>query len=170
MRHLIEISEQDIFNYVFYPELLSPDKKEFLDLRRNDFFEQIDLCNYLKQNNIPVQKSASTVSKQDIIELYPVNVNASNNNNYFTLAAGSSELSKKIETKTFTDDHSKYLVRLVSTTDEKTLYVFTKEKIFREARLTLFPSHKSYKIDSDESAIKIDDFENVERISIEYIN
>ncbi len=170
MKPFFEISEQDIFNYVFYPDQVSLDKKEFLDLHKSDFLEQLEFCTYLEKLNIATQKSNFISGKSNVVELFPVVLNIPNNSNYFTLAAGSSELSKKIETKTFTDNHSRFLVRLVSTIDEKTLYVFTKEKTFKEAKLTLFPSHKSYKIDSVESSIKIDDFEEVESISIEDMN
>ncbi len=170
MKPFFEISEHDIFNYVFYPDQVSRDKKDFLDQHRNDFLEQLEFCSFLKQINSTVQKSNFISGKSNVVELFPVVINIPDQNNYFTLAAGSSELSKKIETKTFTDNHSRFLVRLVSTIDEKTLYVFTKEKTFKEAKLTLFPSHKSYKIDPTESSIKIDDFEEVESISIEDIN
>lgn len=171
MKDFIRISEQDIFYYVFYPDQLIADKKEFINAHKEEFKEQIEFCNALKEFKFASDNTTETFSfNQKPVELNLVELNAGVANNILTLAAASSELSKKIETKTFTDEKSQYLVRLVSTEEEKRLYVFSKAKNFKSARLTLLPSNKSYTVDSLDSSILIDTIENVEKISIEAIN
>ena len=171
MQNYLRISEQDIFYYVFYPDQLITDKKEFLDAHREEFKEQIEFCNALKEFKFNSENTGETISfNQQKVELRPINFKATDPFNILTLAAASSELSKKIETKTFTDENSQYLVRLVSTEDEKRLYVFSKTKSFKSAKLTMLPSNKSYTVDSPDSSILIDTIENVEKISIEAIN
>ena len=152
------ITEQDIFNYVFYPETLSPDMRHFIDKHQSDFKSQIELCKALNE---------TASSDSNIIYLLRVEPSTLNLNTHFTLAAASSELSKKIETMTFMDSNSQFLVRLVASGGEKTLYVFPKDQDFKEAKLTLLPSQKSFSISPVESTIKIDDSENIEKISIE---
>jgi hypothetical protein len=170
MNNFFDISEQDIFNFVFYPDQLSIEKKEYLNRHIDEFKEQIDFCMILKQSDIQSDYDKEKC-KYDftIIELLPITP-LNHNCNYLTLAAASAELSKKIETKTFMDANSQYLVRLVCTEDEKKLYIFSKEKCLVDAKLTLFPSEKSYKINPAEASIIIDKTEEVEKISIENIN
>jgi hypothetical protein len=40
------ITEQDIFNYVFYPGSLTTDKKNYLDSFQNDYIEQIEFADH----------------------------------------------------------------------------------------------------------------------------
>jgi hypothetical protein len=171
MKSFFDISEQDIFNFVFYPDQLSIEKKEYLNRHIDEFKEQIDFCMALKQTTVQYAKGKET-SKHDftIVELMPIQPITPNNNNYLTLAAASAELSKKIETKTFMDANSRFLVRLVCTENEKKLYVFSKEKCLEDIKITLFPSEKCYKINPVESSIVIDKTEEIEKISIENIN
>lgn len=165
------ITEQDIFNYVFYPGSLTSDKKNYLDSNQNDYIEQIEFCRSLNQTLEPINDSADFErQKCKVIDLYPVKLNVLNSSNHLTLAAASSQLNKRIETKTFTDDNSQFLVRLVAADGEKKLYVFSKNKEFKEARLTLFPSQKCINIKSFELPISIDNLEDVEKISIEEYN
>ena len=165
------ITEQDIFNYIFYPDVLETDKKNYLDVHRQDFSEQIDFCIELnKTDNVKEEMLEPAQQQVRIIQLYPVRLSINNNNNQLTLAAGSSELSKRIETKTFTDDNSQFLVRLVAADGEKKLYIFSKNKEFKEAKLTIFPSQKSFRISSFDLPIKIDNLEEIEKISIEDYN
>jgi len=171
MKSFFDISEQDIFNFVFYPDQLSIEKKEYLNCHIDEFKEQIDFCMALKQTTVQPEKGKE-ISKHDfvIVELLPIKLITLNNNNYLTLAAASAELSKKIETKTFMDSNSQFLVRIVSTEDEKKLYVFSKEKCLEDVKITLFPSEKCYRINPVESSIVIDKTEEIEKISIENIN
>ena len=171
MKQNLSISEQDIFNYVFHPEILPPNTKNYLDSHTKDFIEQIEFCReFNKRERMYKENSESKNQEVKVVELYPINLKITDKNKYFTLAAASSELSKRIETKTFTDDKSQFLVRLVAADGEKKLYVFSKNKEFKEATLTLFPSQKSFKINSFELPIKIDNLEEIEKISIEDFN
>lgn len=167
-----QITEQDIFNYVFYPDSLTTEKKIFLDTHQNDYLEQIEFCRELNksENSKDESELLPNYSKLKVIELFPINLNIAANSEYLTLAAASSELNKRIETKTFTDENSQFLVRLVAAEGEKKLYIFSKSKEFKEAKLTLFPSLRSFTINSFELPIKIDNLEEIEKISIEDFN
>ncbi len=171
MNKFFDISEQDIFNFVLYPDQLSIEKKEYLNSHIDEFKEQINFCTSFKQYTMQ-SESRKTTQKHDVtlVELLPIKTIIPVNNNFLTLAAASAELSKKIETKTFMDANSQFLVRLVCTEDEKKLYVFSKEKCLEDAKLTLFPSEKSYKINPVEASIVIDKTEEIEKISIENTN
>ena len=165
------LTEQDIFNYIFYPDNLDSEKKNYIDNHAEDYAAQIEFCMALNRAEVLKDENFEPIQhKVNIIELYPVKLNINSNNNQLTLAAASSELSKRIETKTFTDDNSQFLVRLVAADGEKKLYVFSKNKEFKEAKLTLFPSQRSFRINSFELPIKIDNLEEIEKISIEDYN
>ena len=171
MKDPINITEQDIFNFIFHPELLIKEKKDYLDSHQTDFSDQIEFCKYLKKHSVDKSMNASNqINLSRSIELYPIPVILKNQDITFTLAAASSELDKKIETKTFTDPQSQFLVRMVSTDQEKTLYVFAKDKNFKQAKLTILPSQKTFNISPLESSIKIDKSEEIEKISIEKFN
>lgn len=171
MKSFLDISEQDIFNFAFYPDQLSIEKKEYLNRHIDEFKEQIDFCIALKQTTVQSERSKETRKHDfEVVELLPTESLTPNNSNYLILAAASAELNKKIETKTFMDANSQFLVRLVCTENEKKLYVFSKEKCLEDVKITLFPSEKCYKINPVESSIVIDKTEEIEKISIENIN
>lgn len=158
MLNKLEITEKDIFDYVLYQNLLSAEKKAFIDENRDKFAEAIDFCSEFAKD-----KHAK------LYVLFPINVEPKQNDNdkVLTLAASSTELWKKVESKTFVDEKSEYLVRFVSSDIENTLYFFAKRKNFKKAKLTVFPSQKSYLIDAPESSIKIEGTSEIEKISVE---
>ena len=94
----MQLTEKDIFNYVFYPELISKEKKEFL-MNSQDFNNEIEFYSSLKDSlidELPIevkQKLASRIDSYkhlDIIYLYPVEEHfAQRKSNNLVLAAAS---------------------------------------------------------------------------------
>ena len=115
----MEISEQDIFNYVYYPEKLTPEKHNFIESNKKRFEEQIKLC----ENTLSVLKEKYANTKKIIIlEKKPVTYIPKQPQ--FYLAADSITLDKSIRTETYINNENNILVKAVFYNDKTKIFVF----------------------------------------------
>ena len=172
----MEIKEEDIFKYVLFPDTISPDKKELIHSNENLFSEQIDFCKAflgISTSKIDNELSKNAVdrilNKIKVIELLPVKAKSLLKESSPLLAAASVEIAnKKSESITFTDEESKFLIRLIRNDNKNTLFFFSKkENDFRKYKLTLLPSNESYNLSSPSEMIEIDNTQIVQKILIE---
>lgn len=141
----IDIYEEDIFNYVFYPEKLSGDKREYIDKNINAFTEQIELC-----KSLPNPEDIGTLLRQSendlkilkIITLNPVVLPKNNNGSTRSLAAESEEKETQyISTNTFISANGVFLLKQMNYSDHTELYLLTDDgSDTSKYRVTLHPA------------------------------
>ncbi len=173
----MDITEKDIFNFVFNSSLLPEEKMQYIK-NNIESYPQIEIFRDIKisfgeefpQNlkeklaqNIPVYKSPV------VYELYPRTIEAKDFNEATPLlAAASGEVSPSGLSKTFIDSEKNIMIRLVGTKKRSKLFVFpvSGNKI-GEFSLTLNPGYQQYYFkDSFETKI-IEDIQDIQSISIE---
>ncbi|MCL5031124.1 MAG: hypothetical protein M1480_19130 [Bacteroidetes bacterium] len=172
----MEITEEDIFKYILFPDEVEPEKKEYIRANENLFSEQINLCkSYLEFSNdndiyIQSKKAADRIlSKFIVVELFPVINKKLQKNNTLTLAAANADIAnKQSESITYSDENSKYLVRLINNKEKNTLYFFSnKENKEQKLKITLVPSNEIIHITNNSQQIEIDQHKYIQKILIE---
>ncbi len=170
------ITEEDIFKYVFFPGEIPKVKKEFIKDNEKLFAEQIDFCRSLldtagdEEIKDQIKKAADKIlEKVKIIELYPVPNKKINKKNDLTLAAATTDIAyKQSESITYSDENSKYLVRVINNRDKYTLYFFSKEDDpGQKLKITLVPSLDTFHIRNSPQNIEIDKEQSIQKILIE---
>jgi len=134
MKNNIKVTEQDIFKYVFSPQSLSEEKREYL--HGNEKYQS--QISYYKSVKSAIDSETSSDLKKKIAAKIPAYTLA----NVFTLhqvkyseekeksgkaifAAKTKEESTKLKTYTFTDDEKKYLVRIISYEKSTRVYLLS---------------------------------------------
>ncbi len=169
------ITEEDIFQYVLFPDKLSPDKKEYIKMNESQFEKPIEFYKsfMISLNDKEISELAKKAVRkikalQKIISLYPV-VNNKIPSNNFTLAAASQKIAEKqYESFTFSDDDSNYLLRFIKYNDKSTLYFFSKtENKNQNLKITLLPANYVLNIENTSRQIELELFDEIEKIMIE---
>jgi hypothetical protein len=150
----MNISEKDIFLYVFFKESLSTEKLNLISENRS-FEEEIEFYESLRDDlsDIHLEKK--------IIILKPVLLNFRKYTSSMPrFAAASANLTRKTEFTTFTDEHSVYLCRLIRTEDKNLLYIISgDEKTEKKMTVTIFPSEDTYHLDNLKDPINLPEVE-----------
>lgn len=172
----MEITEEDIFKYVLFPDEIEPEKKEYIHSNENLFSEQIELCkSYLElsddQGIIYQSKKAADIifSKINVVELFPVVNKKPRKDHTLTLAAATAEIANiQSGSITYSDENSNYIVRIINNKDKNTLFFFSKdENKEMKFKITLLPSNKVLHIANNMQQIEIDQHNFVNKILIE---
>jgi hypothetical protein len=167
----MNITEEDIFKFVFNPESLSKGKLEYLNANQNRFKKEIDYCKgLLAQTNITeidsiTEQIIQKIKSFKIVELYPQIIKPKEENGV-KLAAASVLKEKKSNSLSFTDPNSKYLIRIVTTESQTLLYLFSEDKSKHDFQLTIHPSKTQYQIMDLSKPIEILYEEVIEKILI----
>ncbi|MCW8850208.1 MAG: hypothetical protein OQJ81_09555, partial [Melioribacteraceae bacterium] len=130
----MNISEKEIFNFIFFPEIL--DKEKFSFLSNTDLFKnEINLLRSIKENynqNLSqeiIEKIISKISElgsNRIIRLEKKKHPLQNNAHQLVLAADSQIKNSKQKIETFEDENSAYLVKVIMEEDLTKIYLFTR--------------------------------------------
>lgn len=182
----MEITERDLFNYVFYKETLAEDKAEFL--KRTDIYkDEIDFFNSLKNSlseeispelkkkiaqKIPAYRKDPDLSRDNlstVIVLYPVveKTKRKKKSEGLVLAADSAEMKQLQASQTFSDEKKEYLIKLVSAESETKIFVFsTSESELKNLKLTLHPKEKEYFLKDNSNPLEVNENVIVESISL----
>ncbi len=171
----MDIMEEDIFKFVFYPDELDAEKKNYLSKNEALFREQIEFCRSIlnAQNNAAIKTKSRNIAEEILQKisadvLLPVKGKKSFMEKQVTLAAATTEAVKQSEAITFTDTNSKFLIRLIERNGKNFLYLFPKEeKASARYKITLYPSQKSYQINNPSEPIEIDEENSIQKILIE---
>ena len=129
-----EITEKDIFDFVFYPESITKEKGKFLEAS-SDFREEVEFYSSVKESlsdelNLQVKKKLSSKIKayklENIIYLYPVEEYTHKKpSNNLVLAAASPEDKPKISSKTFYDEEKTYIIKVINYEKSSKVFVFS---------------------------------------------
>lgn len=172
----MEITEEDIFKYVLFPEEIEPEKKEYIQANEKLFAEQIELCRSsleVSDDNeiISESKKAADIifSKINVVELFPVVNKKPKKDNPLTLAAATAEIANmQSESITYSDENSNYIVRIVNNKDKNTLFFFSKDDNKEiKFKITLLPSNEILHVTDNLRQIEIDQHNFVSKILIE---
>ncbi len=174
----MNISEQDIFNFVFNPENLSNEMVEYLKTSKI-YDEEIDFYRSLKKS---LDEELSEEVKTKIAEkiplynpakfyiLYPVkDIHKKRKNDLPILAAASPKEKPSITTKTFVDEANHYLIRLLNFKNSSKIYVFsTTEEVIKNYKVIIRPSGKTFEQADNSSPIEMDTPTDAENIELQF--
>ena len=144
MKKKISITEEDLFQFVFYIEELPEEKRIYLKENQGLFAQELDFLKSFKGDIISgIPGSDNPPSK--VIHLKKDTTVTRSNSSRLRLAAASDTITKNIETSTFNDRGQNYIVRQVIEKDKNQLFLFPKvENISQKISITLFPSKLKY--------------------------
>jgi len=171
LKQTIEITEHDIYKFVFSPETLEPVKKTYLGSNLERFQRQIDYCRQLKSINIVETQEKAIINIVDkvivpkIIELVPSVEPTESKDSKLRLAAKSLNLEKKNYSFSFTDTNSEHIIKIVQANSQNLLYFFSIKPI-QKIKVTFFPSENSYTIQDTAKPIEILEESTINRIEL----
>jgi hypothetical protein len=175
MDHKIEITEEDIYRFVYSPESLSKVKFHYLTANQERFKNEIALCSEIKYRP-DIEEAVSLtdailkkINSSTIIKLLP-QITKPIEENGVKLAAASILKEKKSNSMSFTDSESKYLVRIVKTDSQYLLYLFTANDTITSYKIRFNPSESVYQIDDISQPIEIIEEMHIEEITIEELS
>jgi hypothetical protein len=172
----LEITEQDIFVYVFNREVLSQDKISAIETS-DKYQEQIKFFNSLKKelaadisfyDKIRIAKKIPLYKVPEFIELFPLKkTKTAINNQVLILAAASPEIPPKFQTKTFIDNEKQFLIKLVTSEKESKIFVFsTTDEELHKLRLIISPGEVEYRMKDNSQPLILNGSVNAESIKI----
>lgn len=172
----IEITEQDLFNYVFAPQSLSAEQIDLIEAV-SSFEEIIAFYNQLKldsQNKPDAELKKKLAEKitayflPDIIQLYQISENNLKQNGQ-RLAADSRNLDPKTITKTFVDNDNEYLIKVLTDDNITKVFVFsTQNEMIKDFDLIIEPDNLKYHLDDNSKPLEIDKSIEIEKIEIKF--
>ena len=173
----ITIDEQDLFNYVFFPES-TPDEIKLVIESGNTWIEIIEFYKNLKSNSnnsaddTLKRKIASKIpaySLSNVIQLYALKEPYIPKQNGNRLAADSKELKPKMTTKTFVDNDKEYLIKVLNYGNQTKVFVFsTKDEVVKNFDIVIEPHNLKYHFDDNSEPLKIEKSIEAEKIEIRF--
>lgn len=175
---MINITEKDLFTYVFYPENLSEDKLEFISNNNDKYKYEIDLLLEIKlglEQNVPdsiIDKIHLKIREQSLSEdILLDKMNKINNPEFLILAADSPSSFLKTKTDTYKDSTNQFIGKVITSNDSNKIYFFSKN-IYEKSQLeiTILPSQDIFNIALDGMPIIISPKKIIDQIKIKIIN
>ena len=174
------INERDLFNYIFFNQLLTQKKKEFLE-KNTDRYGQLRFYKNLKNNllqnineNIK-EKLADRISaykkSPQIINLFPIDINIESRPQEMPVFAAASAIEgPKVTAKSFIDEDKTFVVRLIKMDNKTKIYPFNlKDTKPQKIKITLYPTEDTYTIDSDKH-LELEGVGEIESVSVEAVS
>jgi len=170
------IDERDIFNYVFFRNLLDEEKLKYLEKNEHNF-ERIEFYKNMKQEiRGPVDQeikeklaAKSAVYKTlKIISLYPVDEKIEKKPSEVPiLAAASAPEEAKVSAQTFIDEDKTFLIRLLRIKNITKIFTLPITHTDIESfQITLHPEGNTFTVQTNEP-LEIEGKHNVESINVE---
>jgi hypothetical protein len=172
----IQVTEQDIFNFVFYPDTLTEEKKNII-IKDSSFSEAVDFYMNLKReisSNLDlttkrmVAKKISAYSLPSVIVLHQLKEPAKERPS--RLAADSeTELKPRITTKTFVDDEKNYMVKILQNGKSTKIFVFsTQDEILENFNLYIEPQELEFHFKDNTEPLVLEGKLEIENIKIHF--
>ena len=172
------ITEKDIFNSVFFKNLVAHEMRKAIE--NNDLFN--DAITFYENLRDSLKKELPFSIKEklalkipayrlyDKITLYPINDEfTQRRGDVLILAANSPKEMPKVSSTTFFDSDKKYLIRILNYKSSAKIYVFgTQEEILKNYKITLFPTRVSYSQKDNSIPLDIDSKVDAEKIKLEF--
>jgi hypothetical protein len=177
MQNKINITESDIFRYIFFPDKLSVEKRDYLT-NSNVYENEIKFYNALKtsmQSELSfsikekIAKKIPAYQLLKIYELHPQRFEQPQAKRSTTiLAAASPEIKPEVTVKTFLDDEKSLLIKFLNFGDHSKVYVFSaNDEVLTNFKIKFLPQNIEFslldnteplrtEITSDPDLIRID--------------
>lgn len=175
----MKITERDIFNYVFFPDIIQDDNKKAIE-RNNNFNEIIDFYKELKDNS---NKNPGKTLQEKIagiipsfflpteILLYPVKSPSGTETKNHRLAADSESrnLKSKLVSWTFADEQKEYMVKVLKNESETKFFVFSSSsEILHNFDLIIEPSKIKFHFEDNTQPLVLDQKHEIDSIRLEF--
>jgi hypothetical protein len=169
------IDEQDLFNFVFFAEKLSEEKRLLIEADKS-LSEAVEFYTQLKLNS--ERELASSIKKKlaekipayklnDVIELYALKSPVTQNQNGSRMAASTRELTPKTTTKTFVDTDKDYLIKVLNHGNETKVFVFsTKDEVVKNFDIYIQPQNLKYHFKDNSEPLVINHLIDPEKIQL----
>lgn len=171
------IDEQDIFNFVFFPNNVSEEKTKLLETDKS-FSEAIEFYNQLKLNsereltNSVKKKLAEKIPAYKlthVIVLHPLNALTLRTQNDSRMAAATRELIPKTTTKTFVDSDKDYLIKVLNYGNETKVFVFsTKDEEVKNFDIVIEPQNLKFHFEDNSEPLIINQSVDAEKIQLKF--
>ncbi len=172
----INIDERDIFNFVFFNDLLSDEKIRYIE-NNEENIEGINFYRNLKKSiTEPLseeikEKIASKIpayKRPSVIKLFPVNdIIEKKPSEVPILAAASAEQQPAVSAQSFIDEDKTFLIRLLRIDNRTKIFTFPIiHTDIKDFNIILHPEERTYSIHNGEP-IEIEGTPEVESINIE---
>jgi len=170
------ITEQDIFNYIFFRAKVSDGKINEL-ITGKHFSAAIEFYSSLKNESVrqlTISEKKSLAAKipfykfNGVYELLPFSV--SDTANGMRLAARTKNNEESDSAISFLSETKEFLCRIVPTPTKKLLYCFSiSQEELKNFKLTLHPSEMAFECKSNSEPVIIPAELAIEKISIEFV-
>jgi hypothetical protein len=174
----LKITERDIFNFVFYPDLVREEINAFLSSIA-ETSEEIKFYGNLKISlNQPIakdikQKIADKINAYkltDSITLFPMHnpIQERKHASFVLAAASENNTSPKMVTKTFVDDGKDYLIKILTYGNNTKVFVFsTHDEVIKDFHIVVEPQNLRFHLDDNTEPLKIDQAIEADLVRIE---
>lgn len=172
------ISEKDLFDFVFYPELLSDEMKQKI-ISSGNLEEYKTFYQNLKEEldrgiddefKRIIAERIPAFSSTRIIVLHPVVLNITRKPAPSRLTAASVELEPSLTMRTFVDSEKEYLIKVLTEKDQTRIFVFsTKVQAIRNFDIVITPGNLSFHMDDNSAPLLIDSAFTADMIEIRFL-
>lgn len=172
------ISEKDIFDSVFFPELVEPSKREIIE-NSPGYKYLLDFYTKVKSElNTPIsidvkQKLANKISiyrNDQIFRLISADENKPRKRDYTVLAAASKEEKQEIVAKSFFDEDNRFLIRVVKSQYITKIYTFSTDgEVIQNFKLKILPSGKEFLMKNNSAPLEIKEDLEYEEVQLELV-
>ncbi len=171
-----EVTERDLFNYIYYPDTLSEEIFNFIKQNQVKFKKELDLLSATKKSqneNVPeeilekIHLKINAIENRKIVKLFKEKSAVEKGEDYLVLAAESPTLERIIQTETFKDEDSHYLIKVISDKEFNKIFIFSQDNSeLKDFTITLEPSGDSYNVETSSKPFIVRPRQNIERISL----
>lgn len=173
------ITEQDIFNFIFFPHLLGDEKKFSIE----NSSEHNYILNFYRTIKADSEKPISEKIKHDL----SLKINIYNHVRFFRLkkveegkpprkrefallAAASKEEKPKVIAQSFLDEENRYLIRVLKSNDTTKIYSFSAdEQEIKNFKLKILPSGKEFIMADNNSPLELKEELEFDEVFLELI-
>lgn len=172
----MNLTERDIFNFVFYPNLVSEEKRSFLASIENStdaiiFYKKLKSSLSVSLTDEVKRKLAEKIDVykyNNILHLFSVE-ELKKKKNDLVLAAASAEEKPKIITKTFYDADKTYIIKVINYTVNSKIFVFsTQQEIIKDFEIIILPENKKYHCNDNSLPLELSSPIEAEAIQLEF--
>lgn len=175
----MNISERDLFDFIFYPENLSVEKAEYLKTSRI-FEDEIEFSRSVKKSlmeelseevKLKIAEKIHIYNPAKIHTLYPVQETSKKVRSSIPVFAAASQKEKPaISAKTFIDEANHYLIRLLNFKSSSKIFVFsTTNEILKNYRVIIQPSGQIFSQADNSTPLEINSPIEADKIELQFI-
>lgn len=174
----MQITEQDIFNFVFFPDLISDDKSGLIK-NSEKYKTEVEFYRSLKEllatDVDPGIKSklaerVEAYKPVNIFYLYPAKENfKKNHSGRLVFAAASPDDKPKISSRTYYDKSMTYIIKVLNYDGKSKIFVFSPQfELIEDFTLIISPQNLTYHVTNNTAPLELDFNVEPESISLEF--